>query len=137
MIPRLLLVWTCILSVVSVVVRADDPFDCHLTVDSFKFDLTSLAGEHTLSRTRETPPSSMLDTVRFNLCADLARQTDIAEVDQVCVAVLALFVPCSPSVIDHHCCAYIAINNKSVQLVHEPASPKRIRDRICPTALSP
>ena len=87
MILRRLLVWTGTLSVFSLVVRADNAFDCHLTVDSFKFDLTNLGGERTLSRTRDTPPSSMLDTVRFDLCADLTRQNDIAEADQVCAAV--------------------------------------------------
>src|SRR5277367_4178241 len=38
---------------------SDSGFDCHLSVDSFKYDLTTLAGERTLSRTRDTPPTVM------------------------------------------------------------------------------
>jgi len=65
-------------------VSADDAaFDCLLTIDSFKYNLTSLAGEHVISRTRETPPSSMVDSVTFNLCADLKLQDGVAERDQV------------------------------------------------------
>jgi len=63
--------------------QSDAPFDCHLTVDSFKFDLTTTSGEHTLSRTRETPPTSMVDSVKFNLCDDLKQQSDISDGDQV------------------------------------------------------
>ncbi|KII92470.1 hypothetical protein PLICRDRAFT_103090 [Plicaturopsis crispa FD-325 SS-3] len=60
----------------------DASFDCHLTIDSYKYDLTQLAGEHTVSRTRDTPPSSMVDTLRFDLCAELKPQDGIAESDQ-------------------------------------------------------
>ncbi|THH08377.1 hypothetical protein EW145_g2736, partial [Phellinidium pouzarii] len=37
---------------------------------------------HTLTRTRETPPSRIVDEVRFNLCADLAQQSDVTAGDQ-------------------------------------------------------
>jgi hypothetical protein len=66
--------------------RRDDrnAFDCHATVGLLTYDLTALAGEHTLNRTRETPPTSMEDAVRFDLCAELPVQEGVAEVDQVC-----------------------------------------------------
>ncbi|GLB37432.1 putative autophagy-related protein 27 [Lyophyllum shimeji] len=60
----------------------DPPFDCKPTVDGLKFDLTSLAGEHTASRTRSLPPSSSVDILRFDLCADLKKVEDVDERDQ-------------------------------------------------------
>jgi hypothetical protein len=60
----------------------DNPFDCHLTVNSLAYDLTKLTGEHTISRTRETPPSSMFDLVRLDLCEDLKTKESIDEKDQ-------------------------------------------------------
>jgi autophagy-related protein 27 len=64
-------------------VRAQDPFDCHVEVGNVKYDLTALAGEHTLQRTRVTPPSTMIDTLRFDLCADLKLLDGVKEGDQV------------------------------------------------------
>lgn len=66
----------------SFAVSAED-FDCKIQKDDFAYDLTSLAGEYSVSRTRETPPSVMVDTVTFNLCADLTAQQGIPESDQV------------------------------------------------------
>ncbi|KAG6911143.1 hypothetical protein DXG01_003883 [Tephrocybe rancida] len=60
----------------------DSPFDCRVTVDGAKFDLTSLAGEHTASQKRETRPTSTIDLLRFDLCAELKKQEDVAEGDQ-------------------------------------------------------
>ncbi|KAI5120310.1 hypothetical protein M0805_005814 [Coniferiporia weirii] len=63
--------------------QAQDPFDCSVTFDStHSFDLTKLKGEQIVTRIRETPPSRMLDEVRFDLCGDLARQDGVAEGDQ-------------------------------------------------------
>jgi hypothetical protein len=59
-------------------------FDCHLTTDNLTYDLTALAGEHTVTRTRTTPPSTMVDSVRFDLCADLKTLEGVKEDDQVC-----------------------------------------------------
>lgn len=57
---------------------------CHVTVNDDKFDLSSLAGEQVVSRTHETPPTIMVDSLRFNVCADLKYQTELPEQDQVC-----------------------------------------------------
>ncbi|KAG6841907.1 hypothetical protein C0991_005637 [Blastosporella zonata] len=61
---------------------ADDPFDCRLTADGAQFDLTSLAGEHEASQKRETPPTSTVDLLRFNLCDELKKQESVPEGDQ-------------------------------------------------------
>lgn len=64
---------------------AQDPFNCKLSLDNGKstYDLTTIAGEHVISRTRVTPPSSQYEEVRFDMCADLAKKEGIADGDQV------------------------------------------------------
>ena len=61
----------------------DKSFNCHVTAENHEFDLTSLAGEHTINRTRQTPPSEMIDSLRFNLCGDLEILETIPRKDQV------------------------------------------------------
>lgn len=63
--------------------KSDPTFDCRVTIENMEFDLTSLSGEHVINRTRETPPTTMVDSLRFNLCADLEPQADLPEQDQV------------------------------------------------------
>lgn len=60
-----------------------NPFDCRVRTNDLTYDLTPLQGEHTVSRTRDTPPSSWVDSVRFDLCADLKLQDGVAADDQV------------------------------------------------------
>ncbi|TFK75407.1 hypothetical protein BDN72DRAFT_832284 [Pluteus cervinus] len=66
---------------------ADDetPFDCRVTTDGKTWDLTKLAGEHTASRTRSSPPSSLVDTLRFDLCDNLKKMEGVKDDDQ-CIA---------------------------------------------------
>lgn len=67
-------------------VKAQDgnnPFNCRVRANDLTYDLTPLQGEHTVSRTRETPPSSWVDSVRFDLCANLKLQDGVAAGDQV------------------------------------------------------
>ena len=60
-----------------------NPFNCRVWTSDLTYDLTPLQGEHTVSRTRNTPPSSWVDSVRFDLCADLKPQDGVAVGDQV------------------------------------------------------
>ncbi|KAJ7346640.1 autophagy-related protein 27 [Mycena albidolilacea] len=60
----------------------EDPFDCHFQVNGLKYDLTPLAGEHTVTRERATPPTREVDSVRLSLCSDLATQKDVSDPDQ-------------------------------------------------------
>lgn len=76
-----------LLMISSVHAQDGSPFDCRVTTNGIKFDLTSLTGEHTARRKRETPPTSTVDLLRFNLCAELERQEDVAESDQVPVII--------------------------------------------------
>ena len=61
----------------------NNPFNCHVQTNDLTYDLIPLQGEHTVSRTRETPPSSWVDSIRFDLCADLKPQDGVAAGDQV------------------------------------------------------
>ncbi|KAF8161113.1 autophagy-related protein 27 [Crassisporium funariophilum] len=80
---EILLAFLCLSYTPAVSAQADTSFDCHVTVDNTtKFDLTSLAGEHIVNRTRETPPSTMIDSLRFDLCADLKALDGLSEHDQ-------------------------------------------------------
>ena len=66
-------------------IHAQDPFDCKVSLDGGKasYDLTTIAGEHSISRTCVTPPTSQFEEVRFDLCADLPRKEGVADGDQV------------------------------------------------------
>jgi len=81
--PSLSLVFL-IFSVLALSAKAQDgdTYDCHVTLNGVTYDLTALEGEHTVQRTRETPPSKMVDSVRFDLCGELKQQKDVAESDQ-------------------------------------------------------
>lgn len=59
-------------------------FDCNISLNNGaqKYDLTALAGEHVLSRVRETPPSKMTDEVRFDLCGELQKKSGVQDGDQ-------------------------------------------------------
>lgn len=61
----------------------DNPFNCRVRTNGLTYDLTPLQGEHTASRARDTPPSSWIDSVRFDLCADLKLLDGVAAGDQV------------------------------------------------------
>jgi len=62
--------------------KSDLTSDCRVSIENIMFDLSSLLGEHVINRTRETPPTTMVDSLRFNLCADLEHQGDLSEQDQ-------------------------------------------------------
>ncbi|KAH0827883.1 autophagy-related protein 27-domain-containing protein [Lanmaoa asiatica] len=58
------------------------PFDCQFSVGELKYDLSELGGMKVLSRTRESPPSTYVDELRFDLCADLTEMENRASKDQ-------------------------------------------------------
>ncbi|KAF5355116.1 hypothetical protein D9756_005315 [Leucocoprinus leucothites] len=74
----------CLLSLPSRILADEQkPFDCHVTVASgAEFDLTKLVGLQTLERTRDSPPTTNIDTLRFNLCHDLEPVEGVDDQDQ-------------------------------------------------------
>ena len=67
----------------SILASEEPAFDCTFQIENRNFNLTNLGREISIERTRETPPSRMVDTVLFNLCDDLKPKA-IAKEDQVC-----------------------------------------------------
>jgi hypothetical protein len=51
--------------------------------DKLSFDLSSLDAEREVSQTRSTPPSTMVDSLRFNVCGDLKPIDGVKAEDQV------------------------------------------------------
>jgi len=67
----------------SILVLADDePFDCHVQLGGFNYDLTQLLGQQTARRERPMPPTREVDRVDISLCSDLKLQEDILKTDQ-------------------------------------------------------
>jgi len=61
----------------------DTPWDCHVTISKASYDLTSIAGEHTVvAPSRNSPPSTYVDVLRFNLCAELTAVDGVPDGDQ-------------------------------------------------------
>ncbi|KAI0256035.1 autophagy-related protein 27 [Lactifluus subvellereus] len=56
--------------------------ECHISIGDNKYDFSALAGDHTVSRTRSLPPTSMTDTLRFNICKELSPLEDVDSSDQ-------------------------------------------------------
>jgi hypothetical protein len=90
-VPRSLqsrILYTALLSIAastSSSAQYSDTLDCSNTVpiDGAAYDLSSLTSEHTVKRTRETPPTTMWDELRFNLCQELVRKDGATDGDQV------------------------------------------------------
>jgi len=57
--------------------------ECHLSVGDNKYDLSALSGDQTISRTRSSPPTTITDTLRFNVCKELTPLEGVASGDQV------------------------------------------------------
>jgi len=49
-------------------------WDCHVTLSLHDYDLT-LLGQETVERTRENPPSQMVDRVTFDLCKPIQEES--------------------------------------------------------------
>lgn len=67
----------------SALVAAAEDFECreNTQIKGNEYDLTSLNAARSASRERNTPPTTMVDSIRFNLCADL-ESSDLPEQDQ-------------------------------------------------------
>jgi len=65
-------------------------FDCHFSLGELKYDLSGLGGTKVLNRTRDSPPSTYEDELRFDLCSDLTKVEYRTSEDQVCLMVKQL-----------------------------------------------
>ncbi|KAJ4497106.1 autophagy-related protein 27 [Lentinula lateritia] len=76
--PAILLLLSCY----TPIILAADGFNCVFNIDTTKFDLSSLNNEHKITRSRSTPPSTMVDSLTFNVCDHLTIQGEVAEMDR-------------------------------------------------------
>ncbi|QRV79669.1 autophagy-related protein 27 [Ceratobasidium sp. AG-Ba] len=68
------------------------PFDCKADLSGVHYDFTLLGNdERTVERDRSSPPSTMHDVLRFNICKDLGRQDGVKDVDQCSQGTRACF----------------------------------------------
>ncbi|KIJ49493.1 hypothetical protein M422DRAFT_27858 [Sphaerobolus stellatus SS14] len=69
--------------ITSTQVLADD-FDCNKPVDvgGAEYDFKSLAKEHTVSRTEESPPTTNIWDLRFNVCQAVSKKEGVSDDDQ-------------------------------------------------------
>jgi len=75
-----ILLWQLIFSIYS----AFADWNCKFTVLNVgDYDLSGLAGQHTVERTRSTPPTSMIDKIIFDVCNELD-QSQTPESEKVC-----------------------------------------------------
>src|SRR5258706_5485602 len=68
---------------------------CHIKVNGLSFDLSSIAGQHSVSRTRDTPPTSMEDILNFDICDELKLLDGVDQANQVRTA-LSICSTCVP-----------------------------------------
>ncbi|KAF8514148.1 autophagy-related protein 27 [Gautieria morchelliformis] len=80
------LIYTILLSIsasTSAVAQDSDLLDCNaFSFEGVTYDLKSLASERTVTRTRDNPPSTMEDELRFNICEDLTLKDGVPADDQ-------------------------------------------------------
>jgi hypothetical protein len=63
--------------------RSQPDADCHISIGDLMYDFSALSGDHTISRSRSSPPTNMTDTLRFNVCRDLSPLEGVGSGDQV------------------------------------------------------
>jgi hypothetical protein len=63
---------------------ASASFDCKFDITTHHFDLTSLKGVHTTSKTDDTPPTITNTTIFIDLCQDIQWDKEKYPVDDRC-----------------------------------------------------
>ena len=75
------MLWLLILLLTAASAQPDS--DCHMAIGDNKYDFSALSGDHAVSRTRSSPPTNMIDTLRFNVCKELSLLEDVDAGEQV------------------------------------------------------
>ncbi|KAI0305641.1 autophagy-related protein 27 [Multifurca ochricompacta] len=65
-----------------ILASAQPDSDCHISIGDNKYDFSALSGDHTVSRTRSSPPTNVTDTLRFNICKELSPLDGVDSSDQ-------------------------------------------------------
>ena len=75
------LLW--LLTLLLTAASAQPDSECHILIGDNKYDFSALSGDRTVSRTRSSPPTTMTDTLRFNVCKELSLLEDVSAGEQV------------------------------------------------------
>ncbi|KAG8729148.1 hypothetical protein FRC11_009412 [Ceratobasidium sp. 423] len=60
----------------------DTPFNCDFTFGGVQYDMHLMNGEWVVKQDRSTPPTTMHDELRFNICGDLKKVEGVNDSDQ-------------------------------------------------------
>ncbi|CAE6432508.1 unnamed protein product [Rhizoctonia solani] len=60
----------------------ETPFNCDFTFGGVQYDMHLMNGEWVVKQDRSTPPTTMHDELRFNICGDLKKVDGIKDSDQ-------------------------------------------------------
>jgi autophagy-related protein 27 len=80
--PRILSTIAFILLVAAAAIAEDFECSASTVLSGHEYDLTSLNAAKSVERTRNTPPTTMIDTLVFNICSELESK-DLPAGDQV------------------------------------------------------
>lgn len=75
--------WLWLLLLLISAAHSQPDADCHISIGDLMYDFSALSGDHTVSRSRSSPPTNMTDTLRFNVCRDLSPLEGVGSGDQV------------------------------------------------------
>ena len=75
------LLW--LLTLLLTAASAQPDSECNIAIGDDKYDFSALSGDHAVSRTRSSPPTTMTDTLRFNVCKELSLLEGVDTGEQV------------------------------------------------------
>ena len=78
-----LLPWLLLPLLLISVANSQSDANCHPSIGDDAYDFSTLSGDHTVSRTRLSPPTNMTDMLRFNVCGEISPLGDVNSGDQV------------------------------------------------------
>ncbi|ELU37698.1 ATG27 domain-containing protein [Rhizoctonia solani AG-1 IA] len=70
---------------ITLALAQESSFKCDFEFDKVKYDMHLMDGEWVVKQDRATPPTTMQDELRFNVCGDLKKQAEVKDRDQFSV----------------------------------------------------
>ncbi|KAF8684099.1 Autophagy-related protein 27 [Rhizoctonia solani] len=67
---------------ITLALAQESSFKCDFEFDKVKYDMHLMDGEWVVKQDRATPPTTMQDELRFNVCGDLKKQAEVKDRDQ-------------------------------------------------------
>ncbi|KAF8750739.1 Autophagy-related protein 27 [Rhizoctonia solani] len=76
---------------ITLALAQESSFKCDFEFDKVKYDMHLMDGEWVVKQDRATPPTTMQDELRFNVCGDLKKQAEVKDRDQCAQGTRACF----------------------------------------------